>query len=156
MRDAGVTRIDYLMVTHFHRDHIGGVPEIAQLAPVGTFVDHGSAYPPEQRATQKDLDLLDVAAYDRYVQVRAQGRHLQPKPGDRLPLKGVDTIVVSADRATLRQPLPGAGEPNPSCRPSPADVDRPAGRKPAFNRHRDAVRQVPFPRHRRPELPAVV
>lgn len=30
MRDAGVDRIDYLMVTHFHRDHIGGIPELAQ------------------------------------------------------------------------------------------------------------------------------
>jgi competence protein ComEC len=118
LRDAGVTRIDYLMVTHFHRDHIGGIPEIAQLVPVGTFVDHGSAYPPEQRAKPDSLDLLDVAAYDRYVQVRAKGRHLLPKPGDRLPLRGVETTVVSADRDTLRQSLPGAGESNSACGPS--------------------------------------
>jgi beta-lactamase superfamily II metal-dependent hydrolase len=119
MRDAGVERIDYLLVTHFHRDHIGGVPEIAQRVPVGTYIDHGSAYPPEQRARPEGLDLLDVAAYDRYVQARARGRHLQPKPGDRLPLKGVDAVVVSADRATLARPLPDAGEANPTCRPSP-------------------------------------
>lgn len=130
MRDAGVTRIDYLMVTHFHRDHIGGIPEIAQLVPVGTFVDHGIAYPPEQRANQRDLDMLDVDAYDRYLQVRAKGRHLQPRPGDRLPLKGVDTTVVSTDRATLRQPMPGAGKPNTACRPSPLTPTDPLDENP--------------------------
>lgn len=117
MRDAGVERIDYLMVTHFHRDHIGGIPELAQLVPVGTFVDYGNAYPPGQRA-KPDTDALDVAAYDAYVAVRSRGRHLQPRPGDELPLKGIRATVVSTDRATLQQPLPGAGRANAACRPS--------------------------------------
>ena len=130
MRDAGVDHIDYLLVTHFHRDHIGGIPEVAQLVPVGTFVDHGSAYPPEQRGNLQANELLDAAAYDRYLQTRARGRHLQPQPGDRLPLKGVDTVVVSADRATLRQPLPGAGGTNPACRPSPLTPPNPADENP--------------------------
>src|ERR1700730_14837105 len=38
---AGVSRIDYLLATHFHGDHVGGVPELAQLMPIGTFIDHG-------------------------------------------------------------------------------------------------------------------
>ena len=33
--DAGVSRIDYLLITHFHADHDGGVPELAQLLPIG-------------------------------------------------------------------------------------------------------------------------
>ncbi len=36
-----MTQIDYLMITHFHGDHIGGVVELAQLLPIKTFVDHG-------------------------------------------------------------------------------------------------------------------
>src|SRR5690242_10639987 len=40
-RMAGVSRIDDLLVTHFHADHAGGVPELAQLIPIGTFIDHG-------------------------------------------------------------------------------------------------------------------
>src|SRR3954463_1917693 len=39
-RAAGVTRIDYLLITHFHTDHMGAVPELAQLMPIRTFVDH--------------------------------------------------------------------------------------------------------------------
>jgi len=117
MRDAGVERIDFLVATHFHRDHIGGIPELARLVPVGTYIDYGSAYPPEQRA-KGDTDQLDVAAYDLYLATRARGRHLQPRPGDQLPLKGVRTTIVSTDRATLRQPLPGAGKTNPACRPT--------------------------------------
>lgn len=117
MRDAGVDRIDYLFITHFHRDHMGGVPELAQLVPIGTFIDHGSAYPPEDRVKPGLVDALDAAAYDDYLPVRAQGRHLQPRPGDRLPLKGVEVTMVSADRQTLGSPLPGAGARNAACAP---------------------------------------
>lgn len=125
MRDAGVTRIDYLLVTHFHRDHIGGIPELAQLVPIGTFVDHGSAYPPEDRVKPALVDTLDAAAYDDYLRVRARGRHLQPKPGDRLPLKGVRTVVVSADRAVLQRALPGAGKRNATCAAAPQTTSYP-------------------------------
>jgi hypothetical protein len=121
MRDAGVQRIDYLLVSHFHRDHIGGIPELAQLVPIGTFIDYGSAYPPEQRA-MADTDAQDVAAFDRYVTVRARHRHVVPRPGDTLPLKGVTATVVSADRTTLARPLAGAGQPNPVCRPAAAST----------------------------------
>jgi competence protein ComEC len=125
MRDAGVTRIDYLLVTHFHRDHIGGIPELSQLVPIGAFIDHGSAYPPEDRAKPGLVDPLDAAAYDDYLLVRAHGRHLQPKPGDRLPLKGVRTVVVSADRTVLRRALPGAGKRNATCPAAPQTTSYP-------------------------------
>src|SRR4029077_6470567 len=38
-RDAGVTRIDSLLITPFPPDHDGGVVELAQLLPIGTFID---------------------------------------------------------------------------------------------------------------------
>src|SRR5580698_1021449 len=40
-RDAGVSRIDFLLITHFHPDHVGGVAELGKLMPIGTFIDHG-------------------------------------------------------------------------------------------------------------------
>src|SRR5438093_11446569 len=80
-RDAGVGRIDYLLITHFHADHDGGVVELAQLLPIGTFIDHGGVLPEAEARVEGTLAAL--AAYDT---VRAKGRHLQPVPGDRLPL----------------------------------------------------------------------
>src|SRR5262249_56697742 len=35
----GVSRLDTLVVTHYHADHVGGVPAIAQRLPVRRFVD---------------------------------------------------------------------------------------------------------------------
>src|SRR5471030_2764266 len=29
-REAGLSQIDYLLITHFHSDHDGGVPELAK------------------------------------------------------------------------------------------------------------------------------
>jgi competence protein ComEC len=119
MRDAGVSRVDYLLVTHFHRDHIGGIPELSQLVPIRTFVDHGNAYPPDDRARPELVDAQDAEAYDDYVRIRAQANHLQPKPGDRLPLRGIRSDIVSADRSVLRRALRGAGSRNAACAPAP-------------------------------------
>src|SRR5262245_55733240 len=40
---AGVKQIDYLVVTHYHDDHVGGVPQLVAKLPVRTFVDHGES-----------------------------------------------------------------------------------------------------------------
>jgi competence protein ComEC len=113
-RDAGVPRIDYLLLTHFHWDHDGGVVELARQMPIRTFVDHG------------DLDRTPAALaaagwpvslerYNAYLPVRARGKHIEPKPGDRLPMRGVDVTFVSSAAATITSPLPGAGQVNAAC-----------------------------------------
>ena len=38
---AGIKKIDYVLITHFHVDHVGGVPQLVERIPVGTFIDHG-------------------------------------------------------------------------------------------------------------------
>src|SRR5207302_5775260 len=38
---AGLKQIDYVLITHYHRDHVGGVPQLVDGIKVGTFVDHG-------------------------------------------------------------------------------------------------------------------
>ena len=101
-RLAGVSRIDYLLVTHFHGDHVGGVPELAQLMPIGTFIDHGGVNDDAENVAGT------LAMHRAYAAVRARGQHLEPKPGDRLPLAGVDATVVSSATATLAAPLAGA------------------------------------------------
>jgi beta-lactamase superfamily II metal-dependent hydrolase len=57
--DANVSRIDYLLVTHFHADHFGGVMELAQLMPVGTIIDHGTDSR-EARSNAKTLELMNT------------------------------------------------------------------------------------------------
>lgn len=109
---AGVSRIDYLLVTHFHADHVGGVPELAQLLPIGTFIDHGGV--------NDDADHVagTKAMHAMYASVRANGRHIEPAPGDRLPLRDVEATIVSSGGAFLAAPLPGAGSGlNGACTP---------------------------------------
>ena len=105
-RDAHVTRIDYLLITHLHEDHDGGADELSRRIPIGTFIDYGS---PVETAPEV------VAAFAAYEEARRHSEHLIPRPGDRLPLKGVDVDVVSADGAALTHPLEGDGQPNPAC-----------------------------------------
>lgn len=104
--EAGVKQIDYLLVTHFHIDHAGGVPALAAKLPIRTFVDHGDT-------VEHDPDGQNL--YDSYVAVRAKGKHIVVKPGDKLPVKGLDWTIVSAAGKVLDKPLPGAGKPNPEC-----------------------------------------
>jgi hypothetical protein len=104
-----VSRVDYLLVTHFHADHDGGVPELAQLMPIGTFIDHGNVLPEAENVA----GTLEV--FSAYAAVRAKGKHLQPKAGDRLPLKGVDVRIVSTAGSVIGSPIAGGGARNPSC-----------------------------------------
>src|SRR5206468_11949592 len=103
-RDAGVTRIDYLLITHFHADHDGGVVDLARQIPIRTFIDHGGLLPTGD--AEKDSRWPGyVALLNAYIPVRANGKHLEPKPGDRLPLKGVDVVFVSSAAATIAKPV---------------------------------------------------
>ena len=108
-RDAGVAQIDYLLITHFHPDHDGGVVELAQLLPIRHFIDHGSLLPEARKAEGTN------AAYERYLATRGKAPHIEPKPGDHLPLSEIDAVVVSSAATTIAEPLPGAGEPNAHC-----------------------------------------
>jgi hypothetical protein len=111
-----VSRIDVLLVTHYHADHAGGVPELSQLLPIGTFVDHAKPLPEADKTVGGTRQIFEA-----YAAIGGRSRHLTPKPGDRLPLKGVDAVVVSSAGSVLSRPLPGAGERTPLCEaPSPS------------------------------------
>lgn len=108
---AGIKKIDFLILTHYHEDHVGGVPQIAQKLPVGTFIDHGPNREPGNKRHQRMID--------EYNQTVSNGQHLVVKPGDKLPIKGLDVTVVSSDGNVLSTPLPGAGAENPFCAKTP-------------------------------------
>ena len=78
-RDAGVKRIDYLLTTHFHGDHAGGVTDVAAQIPIDTFIDHGAPAPETDRDSIGTRD-----TFEAYAAARAKGRrHIDAKPGDR-------------------------------------------------------------------------
>jgi beta-lactamase superfamily II metal-dependent hydrolase len=111
VHDAGLSKIDYLLITHFHSDHDGGVGELAQLLPIHTFIDHG-APSPEAESTSAETK----AAFEAYARVRGEGdQQLEPHPGEHLPLKGLEVTVVSSAGVTLAAPLAGVAARNPMC-----------------------------------------
>jgi beta-lactamase superfamily II metal-dependent hydrolase len=104
--EAGLKRIDYLVSTHYHVDHIGGMQELAKRIPIGHYVDHGPSVE----------DREQVANFQQaYAELRAKAKHTMVKPGDKIPIAGLDwRIVMSAGKA-LKSPLPGGGQPNAAC-----------------------------------------
>jgi competence protein ComEC len=115
-KQAGLSRIDYLVVTHYDGDHVGGVKDLSDRLPIRNFVDHGprvlpvGATPPAPQA-QANLDRVDAA----YAAARAKGRHIEVKAGDKVPVAGLDVQIVSSRSQVIAKPLAGAGAPNSSC-----------------------------------------
>src|SRR3954449_1143424 len=50
IKQAGLSRLDYLLVTHYHADHAGNAAAIAARIPVRTFVDHGESVETDDNA----------------------------------------------------------------------------------------------------------
>ena len=103
---AGVKQIDYMVVSHFHSDHVGGVPQLARRLPIRTFVDHGESI---------EHDAEGSRLYKAYVKARETGKHMQVKPGDKIPVKDLDVTVLTAGGESIATALPGAGQPNAAC-----------------------------------------
>ena len=107
--DAGLSKIDFVLITHYHVDHVGGVSQLAARIPIGTFIDHG-----QNREPNSDLTKVFFAAYQN-VLASGKYQHLVAKPGDVLPIKGMRAEIVASDGEVIQKPLPGAGQPNLAC-----------------------------------------
>jgi competence protein ComEC len=125
LADADVKRIDYLVSTHYHIDHIGNLIELAKRIPIGTFVDHGPTVEgPDVPQVPPGPDGLPVTKAREqiegfqaaYAELHGKAKHLIVKPGDRLPITGLDWwIVASGGKVLKTPPLRGGGRPNPYC-----------------------------------------
>ena len=110
MKDAGVTRIDKVLITHFHTDHVGGVTELVKRVKVGEFLDHG--------VNREDSDITrhDFAAYVKAVG-NTPRRTLHP--GDTIDISGLNIVVLTADGEHINS-IPGIRPvPNPYCASEP-------------------------------------
>jgi beta-lactamase superfamily II metal-dependent hydrolase len=103
---AGISKFDYLVVTHYDLDHVNNVPATVARIPAATFIDHG---PP----VVKDPNTLKAVA--AYEEVAAKAKRIVVKPGDKIPFGPVDVLVVTSGFETLKTPVKGGGVPNPAC-----------------------------------------
>jgi len=103
---AGIHQIDYLVISHYHKDHAGGVRQLAAKIPIRNFLDHGPNF--EDVKDKKEV-------YNSYVLSRGKGKHFVLKPGDAIPIQGIQAIVVAAAGKAIDKPLRGGGQPNPLC-----------------------------------------
>jgi beta-lactamase superfamily II metal-dependent hydrolase len=113
MAAAGVTKIDYLLLTHYHVDHVGGVQELVKrLPPIAHFLDHGPTVEDGAEGHQREQVQGFQAAY---AEIYGKAQHTILKAGDKIPIPGLDwRIAISAGKG-IKTPLPGAGKPNPEC-----------------------------------------
>ena len=96
-KDAGVTAIDHLITTHYHGDHIGGLAELASRIPIKEFIDHGPNTQPNPA--------VDAFLQGGYRELYTKTKHTVAKPGDKIPIAGVDWRVVSAATQVIKTPL---------------------------------------------------
>jgi competence protein ComEC len=110
MADAGITKLDHVLITHYHVDHVGGVPDLVRRVKVGEFLDHG------MNREDSDITRHDYAAY-----IKAIGNtpRRSVHPGDTIDIPGLTTIVITADGEHISA-VPGVNpEPNSYCASEP-------------------------------------
>ncbi len=119
----GIKKIDYLITTHYHGDHIGGLEGLLARIPIDTFIDHGenreTTASPRPDAPQIDMKNPPPGStaygYNKYIELIGKRRHIVARPGDVFYVGSMTVTVVMADAKPIAKPLPGAGGDNPSC-----------------------------------------
>jgi len=107
---AGLSQIDHYITTHWHQDHVGGVPDLSKLIPIKNFYDHGI---PDPLTTDIQPALID--AYRKTV----ENKSVILKPGDTIKLRPavkylppLQVRVLAADGIVLGE-KPGAAQIQP-------------------------------------------
>ena len=118
VNDAGLERLDHVIITHFHGDHIGGVVELASRIPIANYIDHGVPnveIPVPGGGERPGSDLRGATFLPGYEALYRQAQHTVVAAGDRIPVDGLDIRVAASHGEVVETPLPGAGQANPYC-----------------------------------------
>lgn len=112
----GVTKIDYLLMTHYHVDHLGGLQALLAKLPVGTFIDHGpNREDLAANANPRQATMAPATLYPGWVAAYAGHGHITAEVGKKLDIGSMHLEFVTSDGHVPDAPLPGAGQPNPLC-----------------------------------------
>src|SRR5436190_2720596 len=103
---AGLSRIDHLWTTHYHGDHVGAMEELSKRVPVGRFYDHGPLAAGDRATPPTFIGMYEALS---------QGRRTTVKPGDKVPMAGLDIVTVASNAVATRTSVAGAGRANPAC-----------------------------------------
>lgn len=119
--------LDYLVVSHFHSDHMGGVPDLAQRLKIRTVLDRG--WPDYQKTAPFKGELADqykAALKDQIERHGAKAEQFKPGVADQIVLRQepakfpqfeVRNIAVNGEIWTgagteARQRMPASEVPN--------------------------------------------
>jgi competence protein ComEC len=108
MKEAGVDRIDYMVISHYHGDHVGGVAALADKVPIRRVYDPG--------AFADELAGNRAAGFKSYMTVRDMMHVTLARPGMKIPVAGLEVNLVSAAGDLTTTPVPGVRRAaNPLC-----------------------------------------
>ncbi|MBA2588006.1 MAG: MBL fold metallo-hydrolase [Alphaproteobacteria bacterium] len=115
-KKLGVTKLDYVIVTHYHDDHSGGVGALVARIPVGTFIDHGDNTDPLRPGTPPERVINTAAGqYPRYLEAIKGHKRIIAKPGTVIRIGSLTDTIVASDTKVIAAPLHGGGQANPHC-----------------------------------------
>jgi competence protein ComEC len=106
---SGIKQIDFVLLTHYHMDHAGGITQLSTEIPIRTVIDHGENREPNNDATEQ--------MWESYQKLLAKEKltRIIAKAGDTLPIEGMEARVISSDGELIEKPLNGGGSKNASC-----------------------------------------
>ena len=96
-KEAGLTKIDYLVISHFHRDHVGGLQALAEMIPIEKCLDHGII---TEVVNQQWVDAYLGVCGDKRAAVGA---------GEKIPFGAVEVDVVASNGRLIAAPVNDGG-----------------------------------------------